>query len=282
MEILMRYKEVLNNFFLSFMILAICIPGISKDNRVESRWIDTAVTIDGSNNEWKGDTLTYEKKVSVDYALRNDSENLYVLFIFKNPKFMSSINKTGMILWFNTEGKKKKKYGIRFQRKMITADAYISLVEKAMGPIPEEKKKEIKLRPRYLVFLNEVIDKKGEASVIRHSPGAPAFNSREGKDVVTYELRIPLKRGEAEPVGIGTEPGKNVKIGFEWGGMTREMKAEMMRRRAETASRGTISSASMEDFEKEETVRSESTPMSLKRVPKKHSFWVEVILAQNQ
>ena len=133
----MKWKIVINNFFLGFIILALCAPGFSKESIVESKWVTAPMTIDGSNNEWEEDTLTFEKKVNVDYAFRNDSENLYVLFIFKEPRFMSSINKTGMTLWFNTEGKKKKKHGIRFQIKILQADAFISLLEKKLGPMPD-------------------------------------------------------------------------------------------------------------------------------------------------
>ncbi len=121
----MKWKIVINNFFLGFIILALCAPVFSKESQVASKWVTTPMTIDGSNNEWGEDTLTFEKKVNVDYAFRNDSENLYVLFIFKEPRFMSSINKTGMTLWFNTEGKKKKKHGVRFQIKILKADAFI-------------------------------------------------------------------------------------------------------------------------------------------------------------
>jgi len=105
----MKYKKVVDSFFLCFAIIALCVPGISEDKRVESIWAATPVEIDGLNDEWEGDTLTFEKNVKVDYGFRNDSENLYVLFIFKEPRrFMSTINKTGMTLWLNAEGKKKK------------------------------------------------------------------------------------------------------------------------------------------------------------------------------
>ena len=245
---------------LSFLILTVCHPSFSKMEKFESKWGVLSVEIDGLRDDWSGDVLKFEKKVAIDYAFKNDSDYLYVLFIFKDPKFLSSINQTGMTLWFNVEGKKEKNCGIKFQRKMVTAEVLISLLEKKFGPLPEEKKKEIKSKPTYMLNLNEVIDKKSRISGVSAGPSASVFKSMRGNNMMTYEFRIPLRRAEGQSVGIGTELGKNVKVGFEWGGMTKEMKAEMMKRRAERGSRG----------------------MSWRGVPKKYSFWVDVRLAQKE
>ncbi len=122
----MGNKKALNKLFLFFMVLALCISGFSKEKKVEGIWASIPVIIDGSNSEWINGPFIFEKKVKVDYAFRNDSENLYVLFIFKDTKYLSSIDQTGMTLWLNTEGKKKKDYGIKFQRKIVSAEDYIS------------------------------------------------------------------------------------------------------------------------------------------------------------
>jgi len=276
----MRNKKALNNFFLCFIVLALCVPGLSKDKKVECAWTPAPVEIDGSNNDWVGDTLTAEKKVKVDYAFRNDSENLYVLFIFNDPKFLSTINQTGMTLWFDTEGKKEKDYGIRFNIKTITADTYIALVEKQVGALPEEKKKEIRQTPTYRIFQNEVIDKKGEDFIITGGPAAPAFMSRPGKNMMIYEFRIPLKKGEAQAVGIGTEPGKEMKIGFEWGGLTKELKEARAKRLGASSTKSRAGEATG-DLTQERRVGGGSAELSsIRRGAKRYSFWVDLSLAQ--
>lgn len=278
----MRNKKIIKSTFLYFMILTLCAMGSPKENEVRSAWAATPVKIDGSNDEWSGESLTLEKKVSVDYAFRNDSENLYMLFVFKDPKFLSSIDRTGMILWLDAEGKKKKNYGIKFQRKMITADAYIALLEKQLGPLPEEKKTQIKSRSAYGIYLNEVVDKKGKTLGVTSGPGAPAFKSKRGKNMMIYEFRIPLKRGERQLAGIGTEPGKNIKIGFEWGGMTKEMRAELMRRRAAGSKVSDRSASLRGNLKSEREGVSGDYSMPVRGRAKKYSFWVDVKLAQNQ
>jgi len=276
----MRERKVFTNFFLYLMILALCVPGFSKDKKVTCKWTASPVEIDGSKDDWTGDTLTLEKKVKVDYGFRNDSDNLYVLFIFNDPKFLSTINQAGITLWFNTEGKKKKDYGIKFRTKMISADTYIALIEKEVGPLPEEKKKEIKATPSYRIYQNEVIDKKSEDFVITGGPTAPSYKAKRGKDMIIYEFRIPLKKEEGQPVGIGTEPGKVIKIGFEWGGLTKEMREARAKQLGDRSAQGRVRSATGQATQERRVGSGSASLSSIRRGAKKYSFWVDLSLAQ--
>lgn len=279
----MKRKKMINSLIICSAMLALCAPGISKDVVVQSVWATTPVKIDGSTDDWQGDALTLYKKTKVDYAFRNDSENLYVLFIFKNPrKFMSTINETGMTLWLNTEGENNKNYGIKFQIKTVSADNYISLLERMGMSVPEEKKKEIRKKPTYRVFHNEVIDKEGAASLIEATTIGPVWNFG-GKKELIYEFRIPLRRGEGQPVGIGTEPGKSIKVGFEWGGLTDEMKKERLAKQIEGSTSGRAESGTT--LTGERRVSGSGTGSSglgsFSRIrAKKYSFWTDVTLAQ--
>jgi hypothetical protein len=279
----MKRKKTINSLLLCSAILALCAPGISKDLAIQSVWAATPVNIDGSINDWQGDALTLFKKTKVDLGFRNDSENLYVLFIFKDPrKFMSTINDTGMTIWLNAEGQNQKKYGIKFQIKTVTADNYISLIEKMGMSVPEEKKAEIRKKPTYNVFHNEVIDKEGKASAIEPTTSGPVWNFG-GKKEIIYEFRIPLRRGEGQPVGIGTEPGKSIKVGFEWGGLTKEARERALARQIEGSTTGRAEGGTT--LTGERRVSGSGTGSSglgsFSRIrAKKYSFWTDVKLAQ--
>lgn len=84
--------------------------------------------------------MNFEKSVSVDYAFCNDGRNLCVLFMFKDPKFLSSIDATGITIYANTSGKKDKDSGIRFLKKVLTAEELIAWMESQGSTLPEEKK----------------------------------------------------------------------------------------------------------------------------------------------
>jgi hypothetical protein len=266
---------------LLLMILTISLSGFSKEKEVKSLWAASSVKIDGFKDDWAKVAFANEKKTKIDYAFKNDAENLYVLYIFKDPKYLTSISVTGLTLWFNSEGKKKKKYGIKFIQKQISADALISRTEKERGPLPEDKKKEIRNNPFYLINDTEIVNKKSKSlsQPSESSKIKPAvFRVMKQQNLLVFEFAIPLKRMMEQTSGAEIEPGKRVKVGFEWGGMTEEMKAEAKRRSAALERTRTTSSDPADN--RAGAGAGSSVPMGLLSGPKKYSFWVDVQLAK--
>jgi len=238
------------------------------------------------HNDWNNSALNFWKKVDVDYAFMNDAENLYILFIFKNPKYLSSISMTGMTVWFCTEGKKKKDCGLKFIKKKISADDFISLLEKKGETVSEAQKNMIRANASYILYDYEMITEKAEFSS-EDSEGkkfeVPLFRDRMQEKTVIYEFSIPLKKVVELATGIGAEPGKSLKVGFEWGGASKEMKKAAASRIGSQDSKATASRATGSATQ-ERRVSSGSGGLTRMRrsLPKKYSFWVEVKLAQNQ
>ncbi len=277
----MRRTVFLKEILLLLMILTISLSGFSKEKEIKSFWAASSVKIDGFKDDWAEVAFAGEKKVKIDYAFKNDAENLYVLYIFKDPKYLSSISVTGITLWFNLEGKKKKNYGIKFIQKQISADALISRTEKERGPLPEDKKKEIRINPLYLINDTEIVNKKGKS---RSQPSEsseikPAvFRVMKQQKLLVCECAMPLKRMMEQTSEVEIEPGKRVKVGFEWGGMTEEMRAEVKRRSA--ALEHTRSSSNDPTDNTAGAGAGSSVPLGLLSGPKKYSFWVDVQLAK--
>ncbi len=275
----MKKTTIVKIFLSVFIILALSLTGFSSVKIINSTRLSSPLNIDGSPDDWGEVALNFEKKVRVDYAFKNDGENLFVLFIFKDPKYLSSVNATGLTLWFNTEGKKKKNYGITFLKNRISADFYISYLEKQKGSLSEDEKRKI-LEHRFYTFYDAVVmNKKSE------SPSQPSdskektpvlFRSKNQNKMVVYEFVIPLKRPTESAPGIGIEPGKIIKIGFEWGGMTEEMRKRMLQRQA-GSERG--ASGAADSWYRDGT---KGTVPTSSRAAKKYSFWVDVQLAQDK
>lgn len=280
----------MKTLLLSFLVLSVCLAGFSKEKIVESIWIESSVNIDGFDDDWIDNTLNFEKKVEVDYAFKNDANNLYVLFIFRDPKYLSTargIRGTGMTLWLNTEGKNKKKYGINFKMKRVTADELISIIEKQQGPLPEAEKRRFKSGSHYDLYQGEVIDKKGNiltASALGGELNAPVFRSKEKQKMMVYEFRMPLRIFEKLSADQVIEPGKILKVGFQWGGMTQAMKAARMSRLADSTPKGhepaSLSETQQPEGGGETGSRGSGALTRTRRGPMKYSFWVDVKLAQ--
>lgn len=279
----MRNKIFARALLLPLVVLAVCFAGFSEEKAVESIWVGSSLSIDGLDDDWDGDTLNFEKKFEVDYAFRNDADNLYVLFVFKDPVYQSTIKDTGMTLWINTEGKKKKKYGIHFNTRRVTAESVISILEKQKGPLPEAEKNNIRSKPFYFFYQGDVKDKKGEIltpTALGGELAVPLFRAQAKQKMMVYELVMSLRILEKLSAKDKMEPGKTVKVGFEWGGLTERMKAQRMAR----LEQGTVREAERraKDVREGESQRTggSSGDASLSKGPKKYSFWVDVNLAQ--
>jgi len=246
----------------------------AKVPQAECRWQKSPLAIDGEIGDWTAPFFLTEKSVQVDYAFASDANNLYVLFIFKDPKYLSSIAQTGLTVWFNGEGKKKGELGVRFEKKLLAAADMIAVMEKKSGPLSPEKKKELQAKPGYVVNHFVAIDKKKKdrGALLTKVAAEPEFIALLKPGRLVYEIKIPL--GDA--YGPALAPGKNVMVGFDWGGMTAEMRTERMR---PTASGGGDTSLPETPDYDQDSLNTLDEELPSMRGPKHHTFWCSLTLA---
>lgn len=274
-----KMRKTRKFFLIIISVGVIFAMGVAKDKIVASTWCPEPLNVDGTSTDWQGVVLTFEKKVQVDYAFMNDSDYLYVFFVFKDPQYLSSINQTGMTIYFNVEGKKKKDYGINFIQKRISAQQYIAMLEKQKGPLSDVDKNNILANPNYVIFDFDVINKKAK----KNAPESPAdakpaiYRIQQDQEKnVAIEFAVPLARVAELAPGIDTDPGKQIKVGFEWGGLTEAMKQARMNRFQNQSER------SAEKVSEQPVGGTRASTSRGRQSPKKYDFWVDVQLASNQ
>jgi hypothetical protein len=201
---------------------------------MKSEWAVAPLNIDGIHTDWAEAAFSPQKKVQADFAFRNDGQDLYLIMVFKEPKYLSSIEATGIKLFFNTEGKKKKDRGLRFFKKMVKPDEFIASLESKGQIISEEDKIKLRTQRALIVFDYELLVKEkvrtsSDPQAETEGIDLPKFRFKKTEAGTVYEFRIPLAIDDAHPAGLGIEPGKTIKIGFEWGGLSEEMKAARLR-----------------------------------------------------
>ncbi len=266
--------------------LMVAGPGLAKDKVVVSQWASEPLEVDGLNLEWTADALTSKDDMKVSYAFRNDDKDLYLVFVFNDPKYLSTIDATGMTVYFNAEGKKKKDNGVIFKTKRATPQELIANWEKEGQTVSDERKRELMSRPYYIVFWTDVINKKPDkttaaAAGTTVSDKPPVFRNGFKDKLAVYEFRIPLSRA-GQPGGVGAVPGQTIKFGFEWGGMTEQMRKEMIARRAAMGSQAGAPEVDIDNAlgEGDESVDlGQGGPSGFSRGPKQYSFWIDLKLA---
>ena len=284
-------------------ILAACsllaVFGLAADQVVASLWQSGPMTIDGVAQEWETSEPIFDEGSQVQYALRNDGRNLYIIMVFRTPSPASrstiypksTLDYTGMKIYFTTGDKKNKDFGVLFQKKQYTADALIANMEKRGQVVSEAEKAEIRKKPTHIVFSEEIIKPK-KAVAPGESPAEsepPMFRAIEKGPLAVCEFRIPLNRVR-EMGGLGIGPGQSIMLGFEWGGMTGQILRDMMAGRADQSvnagDRGVRQDSGFSAGGGGDDGGGEIAGMGggvgdMGRNPryKKHAFWIEAKLA---
>jgi hypothetical protein len=291
----MRQKKIVSSILFVFMTIILVKAGLAKDESLNSVWAATLPSIDGMNTEWANVPLKNYKKAAIDYAFMNNADNLFVLFIFRNPKYLSSIQWTGLTIWLSPQGAKEKNLGIKFLRKQISADEYIVIMEKQVGQeMPEDRKAQIRQNKAYWMFEQRLINKKAEGYDKEAEPpkyeGA-AFRNNVLDKAVIYEVAISLPELAELAPGMALEPGTSLNVNFEWGGATKEYKEALTRGLAQGETRADAGQATgsltaerggggLGDVEYD-SVKMARFRRQLQQV-KQYDFWVELNLAENE
>ena len=263
----------------ALMVLAVlgAVAFLSAQSKAtDSVWAAKPPKIDGAGKDWEGTAFALWEKGGVQYAFRNDGNNLYLLFMITDAKLRSTIEDLGLTIYVDPAGGESKDYGILFRRKRITANESIALLEK-QGPMSDEQKEKMRATPFYNYYFAEVVNKKGEPVPVPPGvAGPPAmFKYTTEKKSLVYELMIPLNRVNPALPGLGAGPGSTLSLGFEWGGPTEDQRKALAR------ARGAQSNIS------NETGVSQSTDITagarnIDRMPVKHTFWSVINLAKTE
>ena len=272
-------------------LAVVAAPVIAAGQAVESAWAPAPLEIDGVAQEWAALNPIIDENSRVEYALQNDGKNLYIIMVFKSPMSKTTMDYTGMKIYFTNGTKKSKDYGILFQKKQYTADALIASLKKRGQNPSEAQIAEIRQKPTHIVYTEEVIKPK-KAAVAAEETGQfdpPMFRAVEKGRASVCEFRIPLNR-LSQIGGINAGPGQQILLGFDWGGMTAQILRDMMAGRSDRSvsagDRGVSSDAGFGDAESGTEGAggfggAGSGVGELNRDPryKKHSFWIEAKLA---
>lgn len=140
--------KVKKSTFIKILLILFVIPVFSfnpmaKEELIKSQWLSSIVNIDGSLEDWAEIGVYLDKRVMTECALRNNNETLFILFVLKDRKYFSTIQSSGLTIWFNSDGTKKKNDGLNFLKKMIAAADYINELEQQKSPLSEEDKTKI-------------------------------------------------------------------------------------------------------------------------------------------
>jgi hypothetical protein len=196
-----------------------------KSSEVQTNWSTTPVKIDGEMNDWANTPMVYFEESGVQLGLRNDNENLYILFRFNNQAWARAIHRGGLTLWLDNSGKKKKDFGIRYAGGPSTFEMQEGQMPNRGGftdsLTPEQQQRFADMQTasaHQLIVINKKSDE--ERPISTDGSSGPAVSFGAPQSVYTYEFSIPLQKSDISRYGIGAQPGQAICLGLEWGGVS--------------------------------------------------------------
>jgi hypothetical protein len=260
-------------------LIGVSLPAAAKDTVVDSVWAAAPVNVDGAIADWNDVTPATDKGSGGKYALKNDGKDLYIVIVLGDEVARSTIQYTGMKIYLTAGPKKTKDAGVLFLQKTLTPDELIASLEKKGETVTEEKKTEIRKQKSYTVFVEEPLDPKKSDLGDAAKPEPALFRSTMRGPAGIYEFKIPLSRIEG-----GAAPGAMIKVGFEWGGMTKEIMKNLMAGRASMSTSARQSQGSSDSGFSDQSGEGgydgpDFSSMAHDKRNSKHSFWIDTRLA---
>lgn len=201
------------------VLWAFLLIGCSGSVKLTSQWSDQGVTVDGVALEWL-DAAMYTKGLDASLGVKNDRDFLYVCLTTSSRQIQMQMLLLGCTVWFDPQGGKDKTFGIHFPiggmspgRRFPTRDN------------PEEFRRFLEIAQRELEILGPEKDQRQR------------FQDRLAKGVdvhlgfadgmLTYELKVPLRKSGDHPCAISADTVPTVSVGFETGELTDEARSRV-------------------------------------------------------
>ena len=199
---------------LSVVAGAIAYAGTSERS---STWRDRDITIDGSDEDWRGQELPVQKQ-HFSLGIANDGEWLYLCLPTKDVGTKAQLGGAGLVVWLDPAGGKKRKFGLHFpvpnppgQPGMRRRPAPES-GEGSQAPPPEGEAPPV--RGQDVIGVLGPGRNDAQLVPINEAGGIEARVGVHG-DLMVYQLRLPLRRSPEHPYAPEIQPGQSVRLEIE-------------------------------------------------------------------
>lgn len=219
-----KYQLTTLQIALALIVFAyLIVPTATQASDLTSFWTPVPIIVDGEVTDWDSIPTVYLEDEGVAVGICNDSTNVYIMYRFRDAKSLRAIRMTGLKIWLDAKGKKKKDFGIRYNGGP-TFSEILELTgadeEDSFGNMSQERRERMMQRMsgeevRFTVIYR---GKEQREAIPTDGSMGPAVSFASSDGFVAYEFSIPLQTSDYGTFGIGAQPDKKIGIGSEWGG----------------------------------------------------------------
>lgn len=102
----------MKKIFISLASIIICLSSYAQTST--SKWLIAPLTIDGDNADWGGTPSYYSSECMIAYELKNDSNNLFLVFEIMDKKSQTKFMQAGFEVAIKVKTKPKLNASINF------------------------------------------------------------------------------------------------------------------------------------------------------------------------
>lgn len=185
--------------------------------KLESKWLDREITVDGQSDDWLGAMMYMEDK-NISIGLFNDENFLYICMIAEDQFVRNQVMRQGVMLWFDPSGGKKETFGIKFPIGMQAGDIPMGRRGDEQDP---ERSRQARRRPMTEL---EILGPGKDESLRMPKEDAKGIDIdvKSLSGMIVYELKVPLTHSEEHPYAIGAKAGSLIGVRLETPKMSRQ------------------------------------------------------------
>ncbi len=184
---------------------------------IASRRTAEPVQIDGRNTEW-GDSLTLLEGKGITVGFNNDDTFLNLIMTTSDRTLQQRILGRGITFWFDPAGGTEKKFGVHYPAGRGSAGGGRSGdgtdEEENRERMPDMRQERDDARPGEVVIYYG--EKEQHRMTLAEASGIE-IELRPQRELLVYEMRIPLRESGPHPFAIGFTGGSVVGVGIDGG-----------------------------------------------------------------
>jgi hypothetical protein len=201
-------KNLLSTLLLAFV--AISLFGQSENI---AKWQSTPIKIDGNSADWMSRPPFFDNVTKLAFDIRNDGNNLYLVFEVADMRTQFRIARAGMSLNFETKIKPKRKAGIYFSPFITEKPGEHKRTE-------GEKKGPSIIRQKYLLSPPDILASgfafsEGDIMENKDSKKVTFFADWDTLNCMTLEFQIPLRELFGDNFDLKTVAAQDISMTFQ-------------------------------------------------------------------
>jgi hypothetical protein len=206
------------------IVVLVLVGGCGEEEMIESRARDRGIIVDGKIDDWQG-TLTFLEGANLSYGLANDAIDLYIVLVVGDRGVRRQIMMSGLYLWFDPEGEKGKRFGIRYPIGLQEDAASLMSLMREQDPSEFQAQFDESVKEMLVAGTGDETFRRAGAKALDGIKAAAVADENK----MVLEFVVPVANAGSFGYGVGAFPGSIIGLGLETPEIDRDKLKEQMR-----------------------------------------------------